>query len=250
MMMKGYAIAVALVAALILASAAQAGIVTVTQTDPQGWAAENVRYSGSVAITDTQPRSGNGSLEFSSMGGSDKADYAYYASMGSLGALDALSYDWYRDSSSGAPGHLNPAFRLIVYDSVANEYSYLIWEGVYNGYNAANLPTDAWTTEDILDGYFWQRNITQGLTVEQYNHDLSYWATQLNNATIVGLNVGIGSGWAGSFLGFVDNVTIGFTGADATTWNFETDSVPVPEPASILMLGAAAFGVFAARRRK
>ncbi len=240
-----------MVAGQILASAAQAGIVTVTRPIPTVGRRRKRRYNGAVAITDTQPRSGNGSLEFSSTGGSDKADYAYYASMGSLGALDALSYDWYRDGSSTAGGHLNPVFRLIVFDSVAGEYSYLIWEGVYNGYNAANLPTDAWTTEDILGGYFWQRNISPRADrgAVQPRSDVLDHAVEQLPASWASTSAS-DRGWAGSFLGFVDNVTIGFTGADVTTWNFETDSVPVPEPASILMLGAAALGVFAARRRK
>ena len=180
----------------------------------------------------------------------DKADYTYYSGnvLGDLAAVDTLSYDWYRDSSSTAPGHLNPVFRLIVYDSVAAEYSYLIWEGVYNDYTASNLPTDTWTTEDILGGNFWQWNITQSAGVFEFDHDLSYWVNELNDASVVGLNVGIGSGWSDSFLGFADNVTIGFTGADATCWNFE--STPVPEPATVLMLSGLGIGLTLGRRRK
>ncbi len=42
---------------------------------------------------------------------------------------------------------------------------------------------------------------------------------------IVGVNVGVGSGWGNNFLGFADNITLGF-GGNSDTYRFEQD-VPV-----------------------
>ena len=74
---------------------------------------------------------------------------------------------------------------------------------------------------------------------------------RLSTATaILGIEFGIGSGWNGSFAGAVDNVRVGFAGADATTFNFELARNEVPEPASLALLALGAFGIAAARRRK
>ncbi|MBX9854115.1 MAG: PEP-CTERM sorting domain-containing protein [Gemmatimonadaceae bacterium] len=70
------------------------------------------------------------------------------------------------------------------------------------------------------------------------------------NAQILGLAVGIGSRWPHEYVGFVDNVRMGFTGQDGYAVNANFDFVPVPEPSSIALLGLGLAGLAATRRRR
>jgi len=226
--------------------------VVVTPSAPDGWAPVNVRANATVAITTAQPRSGNGSLEFTTntvTPGQDKADYekiwnpTNFPSR-TLGGLTALSYEYYRASSSTTASHLAPVFRLYVVDAnplspTFGKYALLIWEPVYNG--AAPIPTDQWITQNILNGKFWMfvpsgQSIPSGV-VQNYNATLNDWIIgspvgqpgdptpiNIDNLSLVsGINVGVGSGWGATFRGFVDNVTARW-GADEVHANFEVDN--------------------------
>lgn len=224
----------------------------------------NGRTSTTTAeITTTSPRSGNGSVEMSLTDGSGKADFSYNwgnVAGRTLGNLNALSFDWYRDGASTATAHLQPAYRL-KYDNDGDlttgaDQGYLIWEQVYNGPTAQ----DQWVSSNILDGNFWQRQFAPGATVENYDTTLAEWANgprpsnahQLSaNTLIYGIEFGIGSGWNGTFTGFVDNVAFGFAGESVTRFNFETAAnAEVPEPAGIALFGLGLLGLLAARKRK
>ncbi|WP_426211549.1 PEP-CTERM sorting domain-containing protein [Massilia sp. TWP1-3-3] len=265
--------------AAALAGQAHAAVITVTPADMSAspalnaWYLTNLRstqngYTSTTAagITASAPRSGNGSVAMSLTDGSGKADFAYYWGFvggRTLGTLDALSYDWYRNSGAGAPAHLQPALRL-AYDTdgdsrTTTDRGYLVWEQVYNG---GGMVTGQWNSSNIVDGNFWQRQTSPGNTVEDYSTTLAEWmngprpagpADQLSAATaITGIEFGIGSGWNGSFGGFVDNVGFGF-GNQKTVFNFETApaAAAVPEPGSTLLfaLGLAGFGATRLRRR-
>jgi hypothetical protein len=270
-----YLVLTSLALAFAATGPAHAAVITVTpaaMTASPGlnaWYIANVRgtengYTSatSAGITNSAPRSGNGSVEMALTNGSGKADFAYYWGFvggNTLGNLDALSYDWYRDSASTAPSHLQPALRL-AYDTdgdskTANDRGYLIWEQIYNG---GGMVTDQWNSSNILDGNFWQRQSSPGRTIEQYGTTLAEWmdgkrpgapAHQLSAATaITGIEFGIGSGWNGTFSGFVDNIGIGFH-QQKTVFNFETDATKVPEPASAVLFALGLIGVGAMRRR-
>ena len=130
---------------LVLASfgivKAQADVVSFL-SGSQNWYPWDVRNSGSVDITVSQPRSGYGSLELNLTGGSDKAGAIFLpgfppgTSLGTLDELNDLGFEWYRDSSSTVGGHLVPALRLHAAAKVLNKSSnqqedatiQIIWE--------------------------------------------------------------------------------------------------------------------------
>lgn len=264
-------------AALLCTTQALAADITVMPSDLNGgglnqWNLSNYRGTSNgytstttAGITTANPHNGNGSVQMSLTDGSGKADYAYtwgYDGARTLGTLTSLSYDWYRSSGSSAGGVM-PAFRLF-YDADGNaatttDQGYLIFEQVYNP-NAASVVSDQWVTSDLMNANLWQRQFSPGVTVESYGVTLADWrsgnnqpanADHLNaNTAILGIEFDIGSGWNGSFNGFVDNVSFGF-GGNVTTFNFEAAAAAaVPEPGSLALLGLGVFGLVAARRRK
>jgi hypothetical protein len=217
-----------------------------TSVDPYVWGEANVRLNATVAITDTQPRSGNGSLMFYTntiTPGQDKADFEIFWDptlhpTRTLSNVTKLQFDWYRDANSTTTDHFAPALRLY-YQTPLSETGLLIWEPVYNGYAA--VPTNTWVTSDILTDNFWMRAFDPGRTIDDYNVNLAEWMANTDeegspidddadsdqphvlgpDTYIVGINVGVGSGWGDSFLGYVDNVEIEFNGDDSVSANFE-----------------------------
>jgi hypothetical protein len=250
------------VAIATLSASANAAVVTPTNTD--GWQQNNIRGTGTVAITGTyKPAGEGGSLQFTTSNSVDKADYVKnwgVVAGRTLGNISNVGYDWFRASSSTTAQHLAPALRL-AYRTAANETGYLIYENVYNGGStSAPVTTDAWVVADTTDANFWMRAFGPGRTIEQYDVTLSEWAAGYRsgdshvldgNTSITGIEVGVGSGWANSFDGAVDHVRLAF-GSDTISADFEPDAIAaVPEPASwgMMILG---FGVVGAgmRRRK
>lgn len=239
---------------IALGVAAPAAAVVVTPSTPDGWAPANVRTDATVAITTAQPRSGVGSLEFTTntiTPGQDKADYEkkwdpINFPARTLSGLTALSYEYYRAGSSTTAAHLAPVLRLYVADVTPasptfGKYALLIWEPAYNGtMPTPPVPTDQWITQNILNGKFWMfvpggQSIPSGV-VQNYNVTLNDWITgapvgqpgdpaPINidaNTLVFGINVGVGSGWGATFRGFVDNVTAQW-GNDEVHANFEPD---------------------------
>jgi len=219
----------------------------------------------SAAVTTTNARSGNGSVEMSLTNSSGKADYAYtwgFVNGNTLGNLSSLSYDWYRESGSTNSKKQSPALRLL-FDADGNssttaDRGYLIWEQTNQGLGFPDVATDSWVSSNALSGEFWQRRFSPGTTVEDYDVDLAEWAAGANptgglvlsgNSAILGIEFGIGSGWDGAFRGFVDNVSYGFGTVPATTFNFEMNGTAVPEPATLALVGLSLLGLAATRRR-
>ncbi len=237
--------------------------VEVTWQFPNGWEAVNVRSDALVELSKNQPLFGDGSLLFatdSQTNGQDKADFQLLWQQSTtvidfpertLGQISQLNYAWYRDSMSTTAAHFIPAFRLSFYDDndtpadLADDVAgFLIWEGIYNGFNNPN--EDSWEIVDLINGNFWAFVSFNGQgtgtgVIQNYNSNLSDWVNnsptgqagdpQINfdaDTLILGVNVGVGSGWGNTFTGFVDAVRVAFGADDDTLFNFEVCSVLVP----------------------
>lgn len=235
------AIGSGLALAVAIPAIAFAATINVYQTD-SSWADGDQRGEGSSAITIAKQdkQGGSASLEQKTTTSGDKTTFRHIQNYGALSDLSTLSFDWYRDSAgSTAAAHLTPAFGLYVSDSDSQNIWLLKWEGVYNGYptDGTGAPTDQWVTTNLKDGNYWR--IPQVLAGQKvgyvagcsngdpngcfvYNRKLTDdW---LNGYNLVGVEVGLGSGWSGTYHSFVDYITV-----NDTAYNF---AVPKPEKPS------------------
>jgi len=232
--------------------------IEVTPLNPHGWQAVNVRTDGLVEFSKDQPLFGDGSLLFATdtqTNGQDKADFELLWQQSTnaidypdrtLGHISAMNYAWYRDGTeSSTNAHFIPAFRLSFYDDGGSPadlsddvLGLLVWEGVYNGLSSP--ATDSWQIIDIKEGNFWvyvSQSAQGSGVIQNYNSTLDDWINnnpqgqpgdkQVSlsaNTYITGINVGVGSGWGGTFLGYVDTVRVGFGVTDDLLYNFEVCS--------------------------
>ena len=211
------------------------GIVVVTPDNLQGWQEENVRGDGASIISDdvADQYGGSASLRQSSSDGSGKTDFRLLQEFGPVSELTSMAFDWYRDGSSTAPGHLTPAIGVFVADDSGNSWL-LKWEGAYNGYpsNGPGAPTDVWITENLLEGNYWRiPQFIDGAFVgfggcnqigdpyECFIFNRSLDDEWLEDYQIVGIEAGIGSGWNGTFVSYVDYINI-----NDTTFDFELEA--------------------------
>lgn len=225
--------------------ATHGSVITVTDADPSWGTAPGDTNS---TITTDRPRSGNGSLRL-------EGDRTRFFGLGNpfdptsnLGLLDDLEdfkFDWLLDSASTS--NLNakytPALRLHLFDSCDQagnncRRSELIWEGAYNGvYSSAAFQFNTWYTTSFND-FFWQWVAGGAGVTADYDETITDWkSAYADDAYISSISVGVGSSAGNDYFAFADNVTIKFAGADATTYNFETQSSAVPAPATLALFG-------------
>lgn len=212
------------------------------------WLRINVRNDGSVGISNAYPRNGDASVFLSlgaNTGNNGKADWEFYptATFGRLNAMTSLTYEWLRDGNSNAAAHLHPVIRLLI-DADGNtgtvtDRGYLVFERCYNLAGCPAVPTNAWTSESIVGTTnLWWTQFGVGID-SVYNRSLSTYQSggyspsagfaQINgNSLILGVSVGIGSGWSAAsgaaFVGAADNVTLTSSTPGATSLtgtNFE-----------------------------
>ncbi len=218
------------------------------------WLRTNVRNGGSVGITGTYPRSGNGSMWMAGPANAKADAELYFSANYLLADVTAFSYDWYRSSSSTASGHYHPALRLFVDEdgdlTTASDRGYLVFERAYNP-SVSPVPIDQWITDNAFGANLWATGGLPG-AFSVYNRNLFDWISLMPNARVLGISAGIGSGWDGSFDGAVDNITIGF-GNSVTTYNFElAAAAPIPEPVFFQMgalMGLSGLGLLRFRRK-
>ena len=227
--------------------------VRITPNTPLGWESANLRDDAIVEINDNQPLFGGGSLMFATdtvTSGQDKGDFQFIWQQSIdaidfpdriLGNISELSYFWYRDANSTTAAHFTPVVRLSFYDDAGtpqdfndDKTGFLIWEGIYNGINPA--ATDSWQLSDIINGNFWAFVSGEGV-VADFDVTLDDWVTGNHpngslslstNTNIIGLNIGVGSGWNNSFIGYVDAVRLSFGEVDDVLYNFELCDLFVP----------------------
>lgn len=273
-MVRRFTTAVALAALAAVPAAAQT--VVVTPSNPQGWAPNSVNAGSSTGITNTQPRSGTGSLEVGgtqSGGVAIRTRFEKQQDYGLLSSLTSFSFDWRRDGSSTVGGIQAPAFRLLVASTdpgaTSLRYSEFIWEYAYNG--PGNAPTDSWesVTTSLTSGIFW-RFVSPSSSRGPQAGDCSFnpanpapayqtlgaWISSGcvgADARIYGISAGVGSIPASNgqtFRGYADNIGIQAGGANQPiVYNFEVQST-APEPSTYALLGAGLLGLGGALRRR
>lgn len=239
------------------------GVNTGQAVGASGWHYNNVRGSGVVGVSSAYARSGNGSVSFNGASGASKADIEFFGSavangagnfgptsaLGTLGSLTSLSYDWYRDSASTNPATQTPVIRLLLSNAAGSQFGYIVFEEVYNG---NDLTTDQWHTVDVLGGNsrMWATGTLPNVGLSEYSetYRIDNWMSTYADLLVVGVSLGVGSGWAGEFFGAIDNVTFGFNGVD-TTYNFEVAGQVIPAPLAGAMGGVGLMLVGARRRR-
>lgn len=219
------------------------------------WQRTEVRTGSSIGITGDYPRSGDGSVLMTSNDQFGKAVWQYVAAtpLGALSSFSSATYDWYRASTSTAPQHAMPAFRILVDIDGQNvgtstDIASIIFERVYQPGEGTTVPapTDAWTTEAIgPNSIVWVYYTGQGsdytyTPLSEYmdgSHGLPAGLPGVTtpitgNSQIIGINAGIGSGMSGTFRGAVDNMGL----VAASTFgpdNFELTAPPPPPPAPV-----------------
>lgn len=227
-----------------------------------GTAANSTRNGGSVTLSNDL--GGDGALRLSTPDGGGKATAIYYGStpLGPLGNVTAIWYDYYRDSSSTNASNQAPSLRLRVQDATGTRTGTLVYEPVYNG--VTTVPEDSWQTVIATFGNWW---LYEGGVFENFGLGIGDWLSTNTftgsggstttgfgpGAVILGIDVGIGSGWNGFSLAYVDNIKLSFTINDqplVSAWNFQVGQTEVPEPATLALMGAGLAGLWLVRRRR
>ena len=234
------------------------------------WQRVDIRATASVGITGDYPRNGNGSVLMTSGDSSGKTTWQYFPAggLGPLSSFTSATYDWYRAASSTTAAHFHPVFRIRV-DTDGNpattgDQSWLVYErGAMGPYTA---PTGTWVTETINGATRMWVSQAGAANSQLPNTTMSQFMTGAYvpeaggfaipaTSTILGIQVGTGSGWSDTYRGAVDNIGLAAQrtlGPD----NFELTApapavVPTLKTWGLLSLGSlmAGMGLWRQRRR-
>lgn len=229
-----------------------------------GWS-YNTQGDGHVGIRVDEPYLGNGSvlMRTTSTSGAANIELINPDGFGQLKDLEAFSYTWMRLAGSTAIDWAGPVARLLITNGT--QTGYLVWEQYFNGFTTSPPTEGVWITSNAYNngnGQFSTYSAGSGglvpnnlrgadATFDQWvNGSLGWMPQSYGDFTVIGINIGMGSGLEGTLIGAADNLTLKFAGQDATTYNFEVS--PVPEPSSIVLsvIGAGALGLICHRRRR
>jgi len=224
----------------------------------------NVGPAGRVDLDVTAPApgpSGYNALRLTTVTGNDKATIAQTGiNLGSIANFSG-SFSWYKEQTGAAA----PALKIGIDTTDANVASsrpdesnwdkFLIYEP-YDNPDSADPGTGTWVTQkfSLNSGGWWLRDRNSGTnvsappngkTLQQWLSDPTYGAL-LTNASIVGVQIGTGSGNA-NLTGYVD--TLSYTYGESSTSETYYFGNAVPEPTGIALLGLGAGALLLRRRR-
>ncbi|MFN7951391.1 MAG: hypothetical protein U0610_06680 [bacterium] len=198
---------------------ARAGEITVLPGDPNWFVYVGEGSPGTADITTTEPRAGLASLELSETaegGATMIGDLTQLA--GTWGDLQDLELDWRIQSGTGSPVRA-PSLALRVYPYGDPRSFWLDWDGCTDGITCEDdQPTDAWQHAALLGHLLISQ--AEGDPPPASLDDIP------DDAPIVEAHIRTHYGSGDEWRGFVDNLTLGFAGQDAVTYNFEI----VPDP--------------------
>ncbi|WP_321393003.1 PEP-CTERM sorting domain-containing protein [Emcibacter sp.] len=213
--------------------------------DTTDWVSDGNSGGGSSAITGTEAKDGNGSLElygdrtrFYGLGD----PYAVSGGLAPLSLLASATFDWMiaTDSTSALHEDYSPALRIHVRDG--DTFYELIWEAAYNGLYGS-VDEGVWYTSGADDN-FWLWQVGLG-DAGIYNRSISDWIDVLftDDAMITSVSVGAGSSAGSGYHAFADNVTLAGVEGGSTTFNFEISEVPAPPALLLLGIGLIVLGL-------
>jgi hypothetical protein len=193
---------------------------------------------GEVAqISGTNPRSGTGSVELANNG----AFIGHQGTpFGTYGTLEYVKLDWFIQSFTD-PGGFNQslppeiAVRFYNYDETGTFF--LHWDTCSFAAGCDPQPVGSWRTTTL----------TRAQLALQEAEGNPLPATIPDDAPIQEVHLRASYSFGGPWSGFVDNVTLKFTGQDPITYNFEVHAVP--EPKAWLLIGVGLLLVLRYGRR-
>lgn len=254
-------LATAAALALGLGTTASAAVITVSPTTPNGWGGFVETGSGSLDFINGPGVTplGAGSAQFSLVDGTSGVGVGTAAFAGlRLDSISTLSYSTYNSTGNNL---VAPALQFnLDYDLTDSTTS---WQGrlVFEPYQTAGnvIVDNTWQSWDALAGNWWSTGtpIVGDVGVAQACPQSSpcsfsdiltlYPDAGVQTGILSGVLFKAGSGWLDGYTGSVDAFSIGQTGAEVTTFDFEAAAMPAP-PA--LPLIAVAFGALAVLRRR
>lgn len=231
-----------------------------TGPDGEVFTYRETQSGASVGINTNDPYNGNGSVWFNANGTNQKSEIAMSTafspagdSAGVLGAFDAVSvFSADTMTVSSNVGNASTVLRLELFNGTT--YGSLVFDTSWTPSHSPTVTNGVWTNYDIGGSNYYMR-ATSGINAlydpgAGTNHERTWadWKSVLagQGFMVISANAGIGT-FNGQFEGAMDNLTLGF-GNNVQSFNFE--AAPVPEPASLSILGLGLLGVLRLRRSK
>ena len=251
-MKKLLAIPLAIIAAILIASAASAAsTVVVTPANPQGWSTSDTRPGGAVNfIADATAPGGAGALQLTTDAldntnqpdNAAKAQYLHAAANVPLSSVTELSYQTKQNAPSASAA--DPSYQLAVdLDGTPATYTNLVFEPYWN--TTGNPANGTWQTWNVAAGNFWSSGtkadpnnaactVTSGAGGAPF-YTLAQLQTACPNAVAVGFGVNIGTYNPGY------NVEADLVDFNGTTYDFEQNP-PTPTTGTIAVCATDSTG--------